>query len=396
MKKYSFLNIKTVFFYIVLLLCMFLFQLRLDPKRHISYHCLIRNFTILTVILLVISKKINILTCVMIVLGLEIVIEVFHQLGYTLDPYDYKVINFYRWADTLWNSKTVKIMDTYTEGKHDGNAHIHVKDTIKPKFKWMADNCLADASSSILEIGCGNGEFLEYLKNDVKCKRIVGVTLSPEQSKYLKNKGFEIILTSIWDLPPSYFHQFDSIVLNGSTEHFLNTTDCGETKNNKYLEMFEIIKKCIDPNSKKQRIVITCIHMHRPLAPFERFQTYLLDRTYGGNYPRNMNSYIDYAKEKGLKVIKQENRTMDYYIWARKIWFNVFLGLREPNTLFNAIIDIPVFTLNDPYYPQKVLHILFQTWPFQFDVPYYPWPISYDDTPMTYHQWLVFSGITSG
>jgi hypothetical protein len=70
---------------------------------------------ILTVILLKINNKISTIQAVAIVLFAEIIIEVFHQKGYSLDPYDYKIINFYRWADTLWNSKTVKIMDTYTE-----------------------------------------------------------------------------------------------------------------------------------------------------------------------------------------------------------------------------------------------------------------------------------------
>jgi hypothetical protein len=52
---------------------------------------------------------------------------------------------------------------------------------------------------------------------------------------------------------------------------------------------------------------------------------------------------------------------MDYYIWARKIWWNVLYGLKEPKTLFNVIIDIPIFILNDTYYIQKILHIIFQT-----------------------------------
>jgi SAM-dependent methyltransferase len=168
---------------------MILCQLKLDPKRHISYHCLIRNIAILTVILLILNKKLTVLQGVLIVLGIEIFIEVLHQYGYSLDPYDYKVINFYRWSDTLWNSKKVRIMDTYTEGKHDCNPHIHVKDTMNPKFLWMATEGKITSDSNVLEIGCGNGEFLRYLKTELKCKNVVGITLSPEQKNICQNKA---------------------------------------------------------------------------------------------------------------------------------------------------------------------------------------------------------------
>jgi SAM-dependent methyltransferase len=374
-----------ILYFIILIILMHLFQLKLDINRRISYHCLIRNIAILSVILLVINKKINIIQAILIVLFIEIIIEFFHQKGYSLDPYDYKVINFYRWSDTLWNSETVRIMDTYTEGKHDCNPHVHVKDTMNPKFLWMANEGNITSTSNVLEIGCGNGEFLRYLKDEIKCKNIVGVTLSPEQKNYLTKKGYTIVLASIWDLPNFLYGKFDAIILNGSTEHFLNTTE----KSDKYYEMFNMINKCLNSKSKSQRVVITAIHTHRPFSIYEYFQLYLLDRTYGGQYPRGINKYVECAEKYNLKLVKQENRTMDYYIWARKIWWNVLYGLREPKTLFNSTVDIPVFLLNDPYYPHKVLHIIFQTWSWQFDVPFFPM-LSYDDTPPTYHEWLVF------
>ena len=143
----------------------------------------------------------------------------------------------------MWNSKTVKIMDTYTEGKHDGNPHIHVKDTIIPKYQWMVEQGKIDSNSSVLEIGCGNGEFLRYLRDTVKCKNIVGVTLSPEQDKYLSNQGYDIVLSSIWDLPNNLNNKFDAIILNGSTEHFLNITE----NDSRFNKMFEVINKSTFP-----------------------------------------------------------------------------------------------------------------------------------------------------
>jgi cyclopropane fatty-acyl-phospholipid synthase-like methyltransferase len=112
--------------------------------------------------------------------------------------------------------------------------------------------------------------------DEIKCKNIVCITLSPEQKKYLNNKGYNIILASIWNSPNFLFEKFDAIILNGSTEHFLNISD----NSNKYYKMFYIINKCLNSISKSQKVVITEIHFHRQFSVYEYFQLYLLDRTY--------------------------------------------------------------------------------------------------------------------
>jgi cyclopropane fatty-acyl-phospholipid synthase-like methyltransferase len=260
----------------------------------------------------------------------------------------------------------------------------------------MAENCLADSNSSVLEIGCGNGDFLAYLSNVVKCKRVVGVTYSEEQQSYVSSKGNECVLVSdIYKIPESFYGKFDAVIFNGAMENFIGNKERNiefSSFSLNYNEIFEKIKKCLNPNSKKKRVVVTCIHLHRKLAPYEYLQGYLLNRTYGITYPNGIVSHVNSAKMNELIMIKEENRTIDYYLASRRVWYNILLGLQDITKTINMALDIPVFALNDPYYFHKVLHISIQTWPGQFDLPFFCWPMAYDNTPMTQYKWLVFSG----
>lgn len=387
--------LELVIIILIVFLLMYILQNHLDCSRRMSIHCLLRNVVLFCGVYLVIEKKMSVIHLVSVIVILEIAIEVLHFIGYPMDPYLNKVLNFYRWADTLWSSKHVKsAFDNYTEGKNDGDPHLTVKQSQLDKFEWMAKECKAHTKPGmrILEIGCGNGEFLKYLES-VYGAKAVGLTPSPDQVALLKKRGVDVRLVDIWDIPekhPELHHAFDAIVMNGSTEHFLNLQTGNTDKKQRalYKRMFRIVKMCIDPNSTSKRCVITAIHFHRDHSLYETMQLFLLERSYGGFYALTENMYVECARETDFTLVKKENRTMDYYIWARKIWYNVYKGMMtEPMTMLRTIIDIPAFAMNDPYYVHKILHCVMNTWSWQFNVPTNPLLAS-ADTPPVIHLWL--------
>lgn len=370
-----------VFFYVILFIIMVLFQYYLDPTRNVSRHCLIRNFTLLTLLIMVYEKKISLLFGIIIASIVELIMESLHQFGYSLDPYNYKSMNCCRWLDTMREKDQIDI----SNAEYEGNL-------LQKKYKWMAENCLADSNSAVLEIGCGNGDFLQYLRETVKCKKVVGLAYSEEQQMNVSKRGYECVLSTIYDIPESFYGKFDAIVFNGSMENFMNNTENNIETIPRHNLLFEKIAKCLNPNSNKKRVVITCIHLHRNLAPYEFLQGYVLNRTYGIHYSNGIEDYVNHGKSNGLKLLREENHTMDYYLISKKIWFNVIAGLQDVTRSIKMILDIPVFALNDPYYFHKVVHMSLQSWPGQFDSPYFCWPIAYNNTPLSYYKWLVFSG----
>jgi cyclopropane fatty-acyl-phospholipid synthase-like methyltransferase len=377
---------------VVVLLAMSLCQLSLDRSRRVSLHCVVRNLLLFCGLAMWRAGMLSIWALVLALVGAEATIEVMHQLGWSLDPYINKVINYYRWADTMWSSSHVRrAADNFTEGKSDCHPHISIPDSQVSKFEWMADACGVQPGSRVVEVGCGNGAFMRYLTEKRGCTA-VGLTPSPDQVALLTSSGLDARLVDIWDVGSvTELHgAFDAVVLNGSTEHFLNVAN-GQTPAEQAVlfgRMFRLIRLLIDPNSKSRRCVLTAIHMHRELSLYEMFQMYLLERSYGGYYAHEPTTYIDSAAREGFRTVKFENRTMDYYIWARKIWYHVYLGLaKDPKALLATVADVPVFALNDPYYLHKVLHLMFGTWSWQFSVPKNPL-LAAGDTPPTLHVWM--------
>jgi cyclopropane fatty-acyl-phospholipid synthase-like methyltransferase len=369
-----------------MLLMMNIFQKHLDNTRGISKHCMLRNILIISGIFLMSSKIITPRIFIASIVIFELFLDILNHNGISLDPYENKIINFYRWADTLWSSEEVKKINTYTEGKYDCNPHASLENGNVEKFKWMAEQAQVTKGTRLLELGSGNGEFLKFVKENYEAEPI-GLCNSKPQVELNAANGIEVVLADIWDIPESLHGKFDCVVLNGSTEHFCSWKDRHDI-DKKLEQLFIEINKCLDPASTNNRIVITAITQHRDFSIYEKMQIYLLERSYGGYYATTPDSYEKNAEKQNFRLVLRENHTDDYYIWARRIWWHVFSGLSEPETLIRTLIDIPVFLLNDPYYIHKILHLIFGSWPWQFESPYIPL-LSMDDTPPFQHQWIV-------
>ena len=373
---------------VAVVLSMLLLQQSLDGTRRISVHCLIRNLIVVLGAYLWHLGLVRLWHVVVALLLFELVVEVLHQNGLSLDPYINKVINFYRWGDVLWSSQRIKGgLDNYTEGRHECDPHAGIPGTQQSKFEWMAAEGAIGRGSRVLEIGCGNGEFMRYVLS--LGGTVVGLTPSPDQVRLLRREGLHVELVDVWDIErhASLHGAFDTVVMNGSTEHFLNVADGANDQPARFARLFRLVDRCLDP-SRAGRCVITAIHLHRDLAPYEMLQMYLLERTYGGYYAQSPETYIDAAALSGFRVITNQNRTIDYYIWARKIWYNIYAGIATDwRCALRTLADVPVFALNDPYYAHKLLHCLMSTWSWQFDTPTTPL-LAADDTPPTIHLWM--------
>jgi cyclopropane fatty-acyl-phospholipid synthase-like methyltransferase len=367
---------------------MLLMQQSLDGTRRISLHCLIRNVLLVVGVYLWSIGVVRAWHVVVAVVLFELLVEVLHQMGISLDPYINKVLNFYRWADVLWSSRRIKAgMDNYTEGRHDCDPHLSIPGTQQSKFEWMAAEGRIGPGSRVLEIGCGNGEFMRYV--EAMGGTVVGLTPSADQVRMLRREGLHVELVDIWsiDQHAALHGAFDAVVMNGRTEHFLTVANGANDQSARFKRMFELVDRCLDPMGAGM-CVVTAIHLHRDLSPFELLQMYLLERTYGGYYPNTPRTYIDAAALVGFSVLTNQNRTGDYYIWARKIWFNIYAGVATDwRCALRTLVDVPVFMLNDPYYAHKLLHCLLSTWSWQFDTPNSPL-LAAADTPPTMHLWL--------
>jgi cyclopropane fatty-acyl-phospholipid synthase-like methyltransferase len=73
--------------------------------------------------------------------------------------------------------------------------------------------------AKILDLGCGFGVYLKYIKS-LGYKNIRGVEIGDEQNKFLKDKGFDIFQSDIFEFLKTTKEKFDFISMFDVLEHF--------------------------------------------------------------------------------------------------------------------------------------------------------------------------------
>jgi len=75
--------------------------------------------------------------------------------------------------------------------------------------------------AAILELGCGQGQFLEFLKTEGYA-HVLGLDLSPEVINYCQNRGYTVKQTDFFDFleQNDIQERYDAIIANDILEHF--------------------------------------------------------------------------------------------------------------------------------------------------------------------------------
>ena len=346
-------------YWIVLIIIMFYLQKYLDDKRAVSIHTLMRNSTLLFSVYHFTKNKNKQVFLLPIVL--EITIELFHSYGYSLDPVENKTKNLYSFFDCFWSS-SMGYNDDLTEGKFDSNVFKDFDDAQKDKKLELVKLSGADKGVKILEIGCGNGKLLKYLKN--AGADAYGITISKEQVELCRKQGLNANLINFFEMGEDYYGKYDSIICSGVIEHLPNIKNRYNLEVF-YQDLFKRFSKLLNPDSKLKKIVITCVHFRDEKIHnnwWNRFNIYILERANGGWYPKNKDFLIK-CSERFFDLDYRRDITNDYYIttyhWAVRFFKNIYRNIGQ--LIHSLIINI----FNNPYY----LHILIEkgySWQWQF------------------------------
>ena len=150
------------------------------------------------------------------------------------------------WYDclTIYMIKKGNYNTNFTEGVylknlHDDNSLLTVDESSKiskiqannNKFKkFFIDLNIPTKDYSkikLLDIGCGNGDFIKYCKSlGIEAS---GLSISEEQIKELKKQGLDVYLGSYRELQPQFINKYDIITCWGSLEHITNSYPCSKS-----------------------------------------------------------------------------------------------------------------------------------------------------------------------
>ncbi len=123
----------------------------------------------------------------------------------------------------------------------DGLSEEKIKKLYNSTF-YLDENIKANLPQNkearILDLGCGFGRFLKYLK-DNGYKNVYGVEIGKEQNQFLKDKGFNIIQSDILEYLKNTNEKFDFITLFDILEHFTKS---------EIVELLPLLKNILNDN----------------------------------------------------------------------------------------------------------------------------------------------------
>ena len=124
--------------------------------------------------------------------------------------------------------------------------------------------------------------------------------------------------------------KFDLVLQCGNVEYLRFMGDSNE----KYNDFCEVVKRVLNPGGK---YFITCCHQNKYFdwSFTDRIKGYILWAGNDGSYPIGTDGFTKYAEKAGFKILYQEDRTFDYYIYEM-LYFSF---LRCADNKCHAVID---------------------------------------------------------
>lgn len=227
---------------------------------------------------------------------------------------------------------------------------------------------------------------------DLGCD-VSGITISRKQAAACQANGLDVRVLS-FDEAPKVFGQveFDVIILNGPTEHFVSQEDAAKGKGEAIIrQLFAAIATMLRPQGV---VFITCIHFRWQTNPSEvcrpplqfpagsyYFYCSILVDIYSGWYPYD-DIYERMANAFGLSLVHSRDATRDYYLTSQQ-WSRRLKEYLKENLWF-TLRFLTRFFIQDPrYFFSAFLFWFYDPWTWQFR--------STDSlpTPMI-HRWLMF------
>lgn len=251
---------------------------------------------------------------------------------------------------------------------YEGNLTKNRRQAQIDKWDFMLKELKLKAGDSLIDIGCGYGDWLNYAKS--KGIHAVGVNITPEQAAEARALyGLDVICTNWKDIPKSQelreklYGKFDAVTFMDTIEHYVPAKwrKNGAAQERIYKDMFELASNLLKPNSDSKRVFISCLH--RKSDHFESiresFSLYLLDKYHSGCYPlgddglsKNASSYF--------QELKRLDRTEDYRLTSVMDRDHFGAPLIQMN--WKKWLHIPLLLLLDPNHLHKWLDIKTDAW----------------------------------
>jgi len=228
----------------------------------------------------------------------------------------------------------------FSGAMYNGDFSMSLEEAQRRKHEFIAASLNIKEGSRVLDMGCGWGPFLKFIKE--KGAKGIGVTLSAGQEKGCQKNGLNVHLMDCKTIKPEKFGTFDAIVSLGAFEHFCSKEEWKAGKQDEiYNNFFKVVSDLlqggkrfflqtmtfgknmidsdeIDINADKDSDAYLCAHMEKSFP--------------GSWLPSGKEQIIKNAKP-FFKLISNSNGRLDY-IETQKQFEKKFWGFSFRKYLF--------------------------------------------------------------
>lgn len=219
---------------------------------------------------------------------------------------------------------------------------------------------------SILDMGCGNGDFLLYCsQKGIHCE---GLTISSEQVEFIGKQGLKSYEGKYFDKQEQFINKFDIITFFGSLEHMTSGfpgSKAGIEKENKIRK--QILNHCksyFKGDSKYKYIYGTTLHLNPIYC--NTINTYIIERAYGGWYHLDSNNQRLFEKAQNEDYTLLMSDDMSWHYYMASIADEDHFGNPDKIKLSNlASILFGIFV--NPFLVYMSIYTITGQWMWQFD-----------------------------
>jgi len=247
----------------------------------------------------------------------------------------------YSLIDRIFRLSLGELAD-FSGAKYDGDFTLTLEQAQRRKHEYVAGQIGIDPGRSILDLGCGWGPLLAYVRE--RGAAGVGVTLSAAQTKACRRHGLDVHLHDARRITPEDFGTFDAVASLGAFEHFCSPEEHAAGRQEEiYRDLFDRIADLLPAGG---RLYLQTMVYGRNMIPVEQvdieaprdsdaWYLALMARQFPGSFlPYGQAQVVECAAPR-LSLVESSSGRLDYLETIRQ-WRRRFAEPSLRKTLLKA------------------------------------------------------------